>query len=131
MIEHVHMHLLDEIRTNTRTDTIFVLVSILLNLVTLAVNSAIAESDEPRMIVMVIFSLLTTVVNIVAVFGLLKGRQARSQLVDGLVRMYRDNGVAGYYDERLLNSYRTRYLLFLLVVAATGIVAVLVPYLSL
>jgi hypothetical protein len=131
MIEHVHMHLLDEIRTNTRTDTIFVLVSILLNLVTLAVNSAIAESDEPRMIVMVIFSLLTTVVNVVAVFGLLKGRQARSQLVDGLVRMYRDNGVAGYYDERLLNSYRTRYLLFLLVVAATGIVAVLVPYLSL
>jgi hypothetical protein len=131
MIEHVHMHLLDEIRTNTRTDTIFVLVSILLNLVTLAVNSAIAESDEPRMVVMVIFSLLTTVVNVVAVFGLLKGRQARSQLVDGLVRMYRDNGVAGYYDERLLNSYRTRYLLFLLVVAATGIVAVLVPYLSL
>jgi hypothetical protein len=130
MIEHVHMHLLDEIRTNTRTDTIFVLVSILLNLVTLAVNSAIAESDEPRMVVMVIFSLLTTVVNVVAVFGLLKGRQARSQLVDGLVRMYRDNGVAGYYDERLLNSYRTRYLLFLLVVAATGIVAVLVPYLS-
>ncbi len=130
MIEHVHMHLLDEIRTNTRTDTIFVLVSILLNLVTLAVNSAIAESDEPRMVVMVIFSLLTTVVNVVAGFGLLKGRQARSQLVDGLVRMYRDNGVAGYYDERLLNSYRTRYLLFLLVVAATGIVAVLVPYLS-
>ncbi len=63
--------------------------------------------------------------------GFLKGRQARSQLRFCLVRMYRDNGVAGYYDERLLNSYRTRYLLFLLVVAATGIVAVLVPYLSL
>ena len=42
MIERVHEHIMDELRTNTRTDTIFVLTAIALNLLTLGVNSAIA-----------------------------------------------------------------------------------------
>jgi len=41
MIERVHEHIMDELRTNTRTDTIFVLTAIALNLLTLGVNSAI------------------------------------------------------------------------------------------
>jgi len=36
MIQRVHEHIIEELRTNTRTDTIFVLTAILLNLVTLA-----------------------------------------------------------------------------------------------
>lgn len=128
MIEHVHEHILEEIRTNTRTDIIFVLTSILLNLVTLAVNSAVSGEDNPNYVIMMIFTFLILVVNSVAVIGLLKGRSARSKLVEGLLRIYTDNEVDGYYDRSLLESYQTRYLLFMLVVVSTGLVAMIVPY---
>jgi hypothetical protein len=128
MIEHVHEHILEEIRTNTRTDTIFVLTSILLNLITLAVNSAISGEENPNYVIMMIFTVLILVVNAVAVIGLLKGRSARSKLVEGLLRIYKDNEVEGYYDRSLLESYQTRYLLFMLVVVSTGLVAMIVPY---
>ena len=39
MIERVHEHLITELQQNTRTDTIFILTAILLNLVTLGINS--------------------------------------------------------------------------------------------
>ncbi len=128
MIEHVHEHILDEIRTNTKTDTIFVLSSILLNLVTLAVNSAIGSEDHPNYPIMAIFTILILVVNTVAIFGLMKGRVTRERLTEGLLRIYIDNGVDGYYDRTLLESYKTRYLLFILVVISTGVVSAVVPY---
>jgi len=130
MIEHVHEHIIEEVKTNTRTDTIFVLTSILLNLVVLAINSALGSEDEGSVnyLVMAIFTLLLVVVNLVAIFGLFKGRQTRQKLVDGLLRIYQDNGVDGYYDRSLLESYRTRYLMFIMVVVATGVVGAVVPF---
>jgi hypothetical protein len=38
MIERVHQHIIEELQQNTRTDTIFIITSIFLNLLTLAVN---------------------------------------------------------------------------------------------
>jgi len=46
MVNKVHEHIIEELKTNTRTDIVFVLTAIILNLVTLAINSAIAASDE-------------------------------------------------------------------------------------
>jgi len=131
MIERVHEHLLSELSTNARTDTIFVLTAILLNLISLAVNSAISsnqDSDSTRSIVMGIFVALIIVVNLVAEVGLLRGRQMRRKLLNGLLKMYQDQGVAGYYDPSLLNDYRVRYNLFTVAVLFTGLVALIVPF---
>ncbi len=46
MIERVHQHLTGELRQNTRTDTIFIITALILNLVILAVNSNIAGGDD-------------------------------------------------------------------------------------
>jgi hypothetical protein len=92
------------------------------------VNSAISGEENPNYVIMMIFTVLILVVNAVAVIGLLKGRSARSKLVEGLLRIYKDNEVEGYYDRSLLESYQTRYLLFMLVVVSTGLVAMIVPY---
>ena len=46
MIERVHEHLLGELRQNTRTDTIFILVALLLNAAILGTNSAVGSSGE-------------------------------------------------------------------------------------
>lgn len=130
MIERVHEHIITELQQNTRTDTIFILTAILLNLLTLGINSAVASESRPdstTWLVFFTFVALLIVVNFVVELGLIKGRQTRSKLVAGLLKMYRDQGVAGYYDESLLGNYTVRYNLFMLAVIFTGLVAMVVP----
>lgn len=47
MIERVHEHIITELQQNTRTDTIFILTAILLNLIALGVNSGVASGGTP------------------------------------------------------------------------------------
>jgi len=130
MIERVHEHIITELQQNTRTDTIFILAAILLNLLTLGINSAVASGsnkDATTWIVFYTFVCLLIVVNFVVEIGLLKGKQTRTKLINGLLKMYKDQGVEGYYDASLLSNYNTRYNLFLLVVVFTGLIAIVVP----
>ena len=130
MIERVHDHIQEELRLNTRTDTIFVLTAILLNLVTLGINSAVASNGDSTTTNIVMFSLaaLLVVYNIVAELGLIKGRQTRTKLIAGLIKMYDDHDAGGYYDPSLLEGYKTRYNLFMVAVLCTGIVAITLPF---
>ncbi|MFA5399519.1 MAG: hypothetical protein WC169_11330 [Dehalococcoidia bacterium] len=134
MIEKVHTHIIAELEQNTKTDIIFILASILLNLITLAVNSGVASSgdkDATQWIVFFTFIVLVIVINLVAEIGIIKGKQNRQKLIDGLLKMYKDQGVDGYYDPSLLGNYNMRYNLFMLVVLVTGLVAIIVPVLLL
>ncbi len=131
MIEQIHKHITDELQQNTKTDTIFILTSILLNLITLGINSGMVEksrTESSTLAVMFIFVFLIIIVNIVVIIGLLKGRQTRSKLVHGLLLMYKDKDVAKYYDESLLANYNIRYNLFIMVVVCTGLIASVVPF---
>lgn len=131
MIEHVHKHITTELQQNTRTDIIFILTSIALNLITLAINAGLVEksrTETSTLVVMFVFVSLIIIVNIVVIIGLIKGRQTRQKLVNGLISMYRDQNVAKYYDESLLSNYNVRYNLFIMVVVCTGIIATIVPF---
>ena len=130
MIERVHEHIIGELGTNTRTDTIFVITAIILNLVTLGVNSGLASSreDTTQTIVMFTFVALIIVVNFVAEIGLIRGRQMRKKLLNGLLKMYKDQGVEGYYDASLMGDYTIRYNLFMLTVLFTGLIAIIIPF---
>jgi hypothetical protein len=131
MIEHVHNHITSEINQNTRTDIIFILTAIVLNMITLAVNSGMVKSsrtDTSTMIVMFVFVCLIVLVNLVVVIGLIKGKQTREKLLAGLIQMYKDQGVDKYYDISLLSNYNLRYNLFIMVVVFTGIIAIVVPF---
>ena len=130
MIERVHEHIVAELQQNARTDTVFILAAILLNLLALGVNSGVAsgrDNDVTMWIVFFTFVCLVIVVNVVAEIGLIKGRQTRMKLLAGLLKMYKDKGVDGYYDASLLSNYNTRYNLFLLTVVVTGLIALVVP----
>ena len=130
MIERVHEHIIAELQQNARTDTVFILAAILLNLLALGVNSGVAsgrDNDATMWIVFFTFVCLIVVVNFVAEVGLIKGRQTRIKLLNGLLKMYKDQGVDGYYDASLLSNYNTRYNLFLLTVVVTGLIALIVP----
>ena len=131
MIEHVHTHITSELQQNTRTDTIFILTAILLNLIILGINSGMVEQsrkDNSMLAAMILFVVLIVLVNLVTIIGLLKGKQTRMKLVNGLLRMYKDKEVDRYYDESLLSNYAARYNLFILVVVCTGLVAIVVPF---
>ena len=130
MIERVHEHIIAELQQNTRTDTIFILTAVILNLLALGINSGVASgrgNDVTMWIVFFTFVCLIIVVNFVAEVGLIKGRQTRIKLLNGLLKMYKDQGVDGYYDASLLSNYNTRYNLFLLTVVVTGLIALVVP----
>jgi len=131
MLEHVHNHITKELEQNTKTDIIFILSAIILNLITLAINSGLVEksrTESSTLIVMFVFVTLIVLVNIVVIFGLIKGRQTRMKLINGLLTMYRDQNVSKYYDESLLGNYNVRYNLFIMVVVCTGVIATIVPF---
>jgi hypothetical protein len=131
MIKRVHEHIITELQQNARTDTIFVTIAILLNLLTLAVNSGLAAESRKNtslLIVMVIFVSLTIVVNLIVISGMLKGKQTRFKLLSGLIKMYKDQGVDGYYDLALLGNYNTRYNLFIFAVVFLGLIAIVIPF---
>ena len=131
MIEKLHEHIIDELRTNARTDTVFSLSSILLNFIALAINWAVTDSDETlqsaAIVTFTLFVVLVLVVNTVAVLGLARGRQTGGKLLNGLLKLYKDQNVEGYYDPSILAAYNQRYLLFIIAVAATGFIAIAVP----
>lgn len=131
MIEYVHSHITKELEQNTKTDIIFILTAIILNMITLAVNSGLVEksrTESSSLAVMFVFVFLIVLVNLVVIIGLVKGRQTRMKLVNGLIRMYRDQDVVKYYDETLLGNYNVRYNLFIMVVVCTGVIATIVPF---
>ncbi|MEN8155953.1 MAG: hypothetical protein ABFS10_03315 [Bacteroidota bacterium] len=131
MIEKIHDHITTELGQNTRTDTIFILSSIMLNLISLGVNSSFVSSSRTEstyLVVMFIFVALIVLINAVAIFGLLKGKQTRSILLEGLLTMYKDQNLEKYYDPALLGNYNVRYKLFIMVVVFTGVIAIVVPF---
>jgi len=131
MIEYVHKHITSELQQNTRTDTIFIITAILLNLLALGINSALVEGSREEtdlFIVMFVIVALVLVVNTIVIIGLIKGKQTRKKLINGLIKMYDDQKVAGYYDRSLLVNYNTRYNLFILTVVFIGAIAIAIPF---
>ena len=132
MIVKLHEHIVNELGTSSRTDTIFIVVAILFNLIVLGINSAAsgaASNDEVLAadVVLGVFILMTVLVNAIAIVALYVGRQTRSKLLAGLIAMYADNAVDKYYDQSLISNYGTRYVLFGGVILLLGFTAITVP----
>ena len=129
MLERIHEHIVSELGHSSRTDTIFIVVAIIFNLIVLAVNSAAssARNDLGEDVILGIFILMTLFVNGIALSGLYVGRQTRGKLLDGLIRMYEDNQVDKYYDRSLVSNYGTRYLLFGAVICILAFTAIVIP----
>jgi hypothetical protein len=136
MLNQVHEHITNELQQGARTDTVFVITAIVFNLVVLGINSAVAGAgadpyrDQASIasdLVLGILILLLIIVNAIAITGLLTGRETRNKLLNGLLAMYRDNGVDQYYDATLLTNYNRRYMLFTGVILCLAVTAIVVP----
>jgi len=132
MLVKLHEHIVNELGASSRTDTIFIVVAILFNLIVLGINSAAsgaASNDEVLAadVVLGVFILMTVLVNAIAIVALYVGRQTRSKLLAGLLAMYADNDIDKYYDQSLISNYGTRYVLFGGVILLLGFTAITVP----
>ena len=128
MLEKVYDHIIMDIKQNTRTDTIFIIVAMVLNFISLGINSGVANDDgQASSWTMVTLIALVIVVNLVVIFGLLRGKDTRNKLISGLLKMYKDQNVEQYYDASIISNYDTRYLLFILAVVTTGVIAIVIP----
>jgi len=130
MLERLHEHMVNELGQSSRTDTIFIVVAVLFNLVALGINSGFADRYEPSTgddLILGVLMVMTIVVNTIAINGLMVGRKTRERLLNGLVSMYVDNQIEKYYDSTLIKNYSTRYKLFAGVILVLAITAILVP----
>jgi hypothetical protein len=133
MLDKVHQHIINELQQAARTDTIFVLTSVLFNLIVLAINSAVAgsavsehgkSSDD---VILIVFIMMILVVNWVSVKALSSGKSTRNRLLNGLISMYKDNDVNKYYDPTILDNYGKRYSSFTIVILSIALTAIIVP----
>ena len=133
MLKQVHDHIVNELQQNTRTDTIFVVTAIIFNLVVMGVNSGVAgEASSPNAnssndLILMIFIIMSLLVNSISVTALNFGKKNREKLIRGLLSMYRDNDVSKYYDESLLAAYGKRYLLFTGIIVSLALTGIIVP----
>ena len=133
MLKQVHDHITSELRQNARTDTIFVVTAIAFNLIVLGINSGVASegasdyAESSSDLILVVFIIMSLIINSIAVTALNFGKKTRLKLIRGLLEMYQDNDVAKYYDESLLSAYGKRYLLFIGVIVSLALAGIIVP----
>ncbi len=139
MLERLHDHIVEELGHSSRTDTIFIIVAVVFNLIVLGVNSAAAGSAAAYRnpgggpynlgadVVLIVFMVMTVLINAIVIAGLVVGRGTRNKLLDGLVAMYSDNQVDKYYDKSLVSNYGRRYVLFGVVILLLALTAISVP----
>jgi len=134
MIKEIHEHINNELQQNAKTDTVFVLSSVVLNLVVLAISWGVASAgpEGHKAYNDIILSLLIAavlIINFLIAKALLAGRDTRLKLLSGLIRMYKDNGVDKYYDPSLLSAYSMRYKFFLTVIIILATITIAAPLL--
>ena len=133
MLDKIHDHIVSELGQSSRTDTIFVVTTIVFNLIVLGINSGVAgaASDNNDSLVMdlvlVVFIAMTLLLNVIAVVALGLGKRTRGTLLEGLIAMYRDNEIDRYYDVSLVGNYGRRYQLFAGVMVTLAVTSIIVP----
>lgn len=133
MIEKLHDHMVNELQQSSRTDTIVLIVALIFNLIIIGTNSNTAQQTISEYgnaysgLLLVVFMVLSVVVNAIALVTLNNGRQTHDKLVKGLLAIYKDSQIDQYYDASLLEGYNKRYGLYQLVLIVLAITSLVIP----
>jgi hypothetical protein len=135
MLPHVHDHIGRELHQVARTDTVFIVVATVFNLIVLSINwnvgGAINETTGLGQHLM--FWILiggTLIITITAARALTASSATRLALIAGLVRLYADEGIDRYYDGAVAQNYAARSVVFRTILAVLGGFAVVVPLIA-
>lgn len=114
-------------------DTIFVVTAVVFNMIALGFNSAVAgeaslsNSFSTNDLILMVFVIMSILVNSIAIIALNAGKQNREKLLNGIIEMYKENDVVKYYDPSLMKGYAKRYMLIIGVILCLALTSVIVP----
>ena len=136
MLPLVHAHMEKALHQQSKTDATMIVTAIVFDLIMLAVNSMVAGSagqrardhpNGPNDFYFYVFVLITLILNAITFSALNTSRESRNLLVDGLMRMYKDENVSMYFDARVMANYQKRYVHFEAVIFCLLVMSIVVP----
>jgi amino acid transporter len=78
-------------------------------------------------IIMFVSLAVIIIINWYGVKVLLRNKAQRSKINEGLLNLYKDEGIDQYYDGSIYKSYESRYSLFAVILGAVGAISIIVP----
>ena len=130
MLPHVHQHVLSELDRSVRADTVFVFGAVVLDVVSIAVTSSLANSKgDAAEAVFWLFMVGVVVVTLIAAAALRNGTKGCFAYHSTLVSMYEKTGVAEHFPAEGVRTGLTRYRLYVALVCVLGFMAIIVPLL--
>ena len=134
MMALVHHQILTELQQGGRTDAVTCVTAVLFNLIILAVNSIVCrEIDISKngglfnFFIPAVFLAITFSINSSIFDALQASSDTKMKLLNNLMSMYKDAGVAKYYDASVLRNYKHRYQLFKNIISCFAAIAVGIP----
>lgn len=143
MKERIHEQISNELKQATKADLVTIIVTLLVTfpLAGVAVGTAFSSvstsfmsisgrTPEVSAISVVVFwfcIIAIVVINLYAVLALMQNKARRAKLNEGLMELYKDEGMDKYYDGSIFKSYETRYNTYAVIVGAVGALSVIVP----
>lgn len=144
MKERIHEQISQELKQAMRMDIITVITAIVVTLILFATAMIFAASTTGSIvgsftgfkatsvnaaptIIMFVVILAVVAINWFSVRTLLNNKKQRGKLNEGLIKLYKDEGMDQYYDGSIFKGYETRYNLFMVMLTAVGAVSVIAP----
>jgi hypothetical protein len=130
MLPQLHQHVLSELDRSVRADTVFVFGAVVLDVVSIAVTSSLADSKgAAAQVIFWVFMVGVVVVTVIAATALRNGTKGCLAYHSALVSMYEKNGVGEHFPAEGIRTGLTRYRLYLALVCVLGSLAIAVPLL--
>ena len=128
MLPQLHQHVLSELDRSVRADTVFVFGAVVLDVVSIAVNSSLANSKGAAAeIVFWLFMCSIVAVTVIAAAALRNGTKGCLAYHEALLSMYENEGVSAYFPKAGIRTGVMRYRLYFGLVCLLGFMAITVP----
>jgi multidrug transporter EmrE-like cation transporter len=144
MKERIHEQIGNDLKQATRMDIIIVIVAIVVSFIlfSLSMGFAFASTNSVMStltkmaaksvntaptIIMFLCVGASVAIDFFAVRNLLKNKARRVKLNEGLMKLYKEEGMDQYYDGSIFKGYETRYNLYAIILTAVGAVSVIAP----
>jgi heme/copper-type cytochrome/quinol oxidase subunit 2 len=144
MKERIHEQISNELKQAMRMDTITVIIAIVVSFTLFIAAMIFAASTTGSImgsmtgfratalniaptIIMFVIIIATVAIDWYAIRTLSNHKKQRGKLNEGLMKLYKDEGVDQYYDGSIFKGYETRYDLYMVMLAAVGAVSIITP----
>ncbi len=130
MLPQLHQHVLSELDRSVRADTVFVFGAVVLDVVSIAASSALADSKGGAAeAVFWLFMCGVLVVTCIAAAALRNGTKGCLAYHTALISMYEKHGLAEHFPTEGIRTGLIRYRLYFGLVCLLGAIAIAVPLL--